>query len=291
MNARYQGHSVGRGKQRLAVVALLLVACRTALDDAPPSIPDIEIIGRDYAFAAPSQVAAGPAAFRFTNKGKVIHELQVALLKAGTTAADVMSAVNTRSPFKPLIETSVGILIALPNHRSSTGLSTELLADRDYLVICRMRDSASAPMHARIGMISVIHVSPSRDGATPTGHVDTIVAMDYAFRVPPTVAPGRHTLTFVNSGKQQHEVNFALLRPGVTLDQAVKIAKANGDLRGSVEEWLGVLFAGPGTSAPGRLEVMLLSGREYMIKCDLADSDSSPPHITLGMFGSIKTTR
>jgi hypothetical protein len=105
-----------------------------------------------------------------------------------------------------------------------------------------------------------------------------------------TLTAGRHTLTFVNVGKQVHEVNIALLRRGVTLDSAFKIANVGGDLRGSVDAWVGVLFAAPGAPGPGKLEVSLLPGREYMIKCDLTDTDNALPHVTLGMFGSIRTT-
>src|SRR5438270_6533495 len=138
------------------VVIGLSVAVAIALSAQAPSsrqtvityARDVEIVGRDYAFVAPSELAAGQATFRFTNKGKVIHELDIALLKEGTTAEAVMTAVNAKLPLKPLIETPVGILIALAGHRSSVGLATELIVGRDYLVICRLQDSASAPMHS-----------------------------------------------------------------------------------------------------------------------------------------------
>ena len=287
---------MGRVGRQLAFAAVLLITGREERSVGAPTAREVEIVGRDYSFGAPSELAAGPVTFRFTNKGRVIHELDIALLKRETTARAVMSAVNARSPLKPLIETSVGILFAFAGQRSSAGLSAELLPGRDYLVICRFQDSGSAPMHSRMGMISVIHVSPAHVSpahvaARQLGRADTIVGMDYAFRAPQVLGPGRHTFTFVNAGKQVHEVNIALLRRGVTIEQAFKIAKADGDLMGSVDEWLGVLVATPGTSAPGRVEVTLLPGREYLIKCDLTDRDKAPPHVTLGMFGSIRTTK
>jgi len=257
----------------------------------PPTAHEVEIVGRDYAFTAPRELPAGETTFRFTNSGKVIHELDVALLKGSTTAQSVMSALNAKTPLKPLIERSVGILIARPGRRSSVGLATELLEGRDYLVICRFQDSASAPMHSRMGMISVIHVTPGRTAVPRSVGVDTIVGIDYAYRAPRTLGAGSHTFTFVNAGTVDHEVNIALLRSGATLEQVFTIAKANGDLNSLVAEWLGVLVARPGTRALGELHAKLLPGREYAIMCELTDNDKSPSHLTLGMFGSIRTTK
>ena len=255
------------------------------------TVREVEIVAHDYAFSAPSELAAGQATFRFRNEGKVIHELNVALLKDGATSQAVISALNAGTPLKSLIETSVGILIARSGHQSSVGLSTDLLAGRDYLVICRFQDSASAPMHSRMGMVRVVHVAAARAGATPKAPADTITGMDYAFKAPLTLAPGNHTLTFVNSGKVLHEVNVALVRRGVSAPQVVRVMRSNGDVDALIEEWIGVLFAKPGASTAGQLQVVLLPEREYVISCALSDGDGAPAHLTLGMFGSIRTSR
>jgi hypothetical protein len=208
-----------------------------------------------------------------------------------TTPQAVLAIANSKTPFKSLIESAVGILIAKPGHRSSVGLSAELLAGRTYLLICRLQDTASAPMHARMGMISVITVRPSGVAPASMARLDTIVGIDYAFKAPRTLSPGRHTLTFVNGGKVVHEANVALLRRGVTPEQAFKVSKDNGNISGLVEEWLGVMFAKAGEPALGRLEVNLLPNRDYMIKCDLADADSAPAHVALGMFSHVRTRK
>ena len=273
-----------------SVTLLLVLGCSDRRVSPGPTTHEVEIVAYDYAFAGASGLSAGQTTFRFTNKGKVIHELDVALLKDGTTAQAVVSALNARKPLKPLIETQVGILIARPGQRSSVGLSTDLVAGRNYLVICRFQNSASAPMHARMGMVSVIHVAPATVTAVSTAHVDTIIGFDYAFKAPATFAPGKHTLTFVNAGKVLHEVNIALLRHGVTAEQARRALKAEGDFDG-IEEWMGVLFAAGGASTMGRLDVTLLPEREYVISCSMTDDNHAPPHLTLGMFGSIRTTK
>jgi hypothetical protein len=256
-----------------------------------PATPEVEIVGHDYAFVAPTQLPAGQTTFRFTNKGKVIHELDVALLKDGTTSDAVMAALNTRRPLKTLIETAVGILIARPGHRSTAGLSTQLLEGRNYLLICRFQDSASAPAHSRMGMIALIHVAPSKSARVRVARTDTIIGMEYAFKAPRMLTPGRHTLTFVNAGRVLHEVNVALLRPGVTMSQAYAAIKQDKDDDRVVEEWLGVLFANAGAATTGHLQVNLLPNRDYLISCGLVNDDSAPPHFTLGMIGRMRTSR
>jgi hypothetical protein len=250
---------------------------------------EVEIVAHDYSFVAPSALPAGQTIFRFTNEGKVIHELDVSLLKAGTTAQAVMSALNARKPLKPLIETGAGILVARAGHRSTAGLSTQLVAGRNYLLICRFQDSAIAPMHSRMGMIAVVHVTPARISPRRIVRTDTIVGVEYAFKAPQTLTPGHHTLTFINGGHVLHELNVALLRPGVSVEQAIALMKKGGDDSGIVEEWLGVLFAKPGAPAAGQLNVNFLPKRDYVISCGLADNDSAPPHLALGMFGRVRT--
>jgi hypothetical protein len=277
----------------LTFAAALLVGSGWRAGDAAAAIRirEVEIVAHDYAFVAPSELAAGQATFRFTNKGKVIHELHIQLLKAGTTPQAVVSAMNAKVPLKPLIDNTVGILIARAGHRSSAGLSTVLLAGRTYLLICRFQDSGSVSTHSQLGMLAVIHVLPAKSAALSASREDTITGADYAFKTPLRLAPGRHTLTFFNNGKARHEVNIALLRRGVTMDQAYAKLKIDGDDKRVVEEWLGVLFANPGESTTGRLHLNLLAGRDYLISCALTNDDKAPAHFTLGMFGLMRAAK
>ncbi|HXT16159.1 MAG TPA: hypothetical protein VN706_11055 [Gemmatimonadaceae bacterium] len=213
------------------------------------------------------------------------------MLKNGTTSNAVMSALNTKTPLKALIETPVGILMARAGHRSTAGLATQLLTGRNYLLICRFQDSVGAPVHSRMGMIAVVHVTPSTTAEVLGAATDTVRGFEYAFKSPRTLTPGRHTLTFVNAGKVPHEVNVALLRPGITVAQAHALLERNGDDDGFVEEWLGVLFAHAGAATAGQLRLNLLPNRDYLISCGLANDDRAPPHFALGMLGLMRTTR
>jgi hypothetical protein len=252
---------------------------------------EVEIVAHDYAFTAPTQLAAGRTTFHFENHGKVIHELHVVLLKKETTPGALMTAINTKTPIKPLIETGIGILFGLPGRRSASGLTADLLAGRDYLVICSFQDNPTAPMHSRLGMVSIIHVMPGPGPRLRSVGLDTITGADYAFRTRATLAAGRHTFFFVNRGTRDHELNIALLKRGVSTATAFSLIKADSDLLDVVDEWLGVLAAPPGASSGGALEMTLLPGRDYLIKCDNVDSAGAPAHVHLGMVGVIRAVK
>jgi hypothetical protein len=140
-------------------------------------------------------------------------------------------------------------------------------------------------------MYSLIHVKASKASrAPPAVRGDTIVGMDYAFRYPRTLSPGRHTFVFRNEGKVRHEVAIALLAKGVTLERFLEVRKAGGDVRSLTEELTGILHAPAGVAPLGRLEVNLLPGREYRLICNFTNDEKSPRHFELGMYGLIKVT-
>jgi plastocyanin len=138
----------------------------------------------------------------------------------------------------------------------------------------------------------VIHVSPEASAARTDIPTSVIGGVDYAFKAPATVPPGRHLVAFENQGKVAHEVAIALLRRGVTIDSVLKVEKAGGDVDGMFEPGeSGLLTSQPGQKALGHLDVNFLPGREYSIVCFFQDNDKAPPHVALGMVGSIKVTR
>ena len=268
------------------LVAMLLAAAANTEQVRPPA-RDVEIVALDYAFKAPAELPAGRTTFHFENKGKLAHEFNVVLLKPGATIQQFMAAANANTSLSPMIDSTVGVLFAGAQKRSSSALTTELLSGRTYAVRCIFKDSATAPRHERMGMFTTIHISAGKSAAESPLRVDTIVGSDYAFRYPRTLNPGLHHLAFVNTGKQRHEVSVALLKKGATMQKVLDVIKADGDVDALIDEGLGVLHSLGGTRPAGLLEVDLLPGREYMIVCEFADSDKAPPHAALGMFGSI----
>ena len=278
-----------------ALVALGLVTVllgHASGDSARAKYREVNVIGLDYTFQLPRELPAGPTIFRFENKGKVPHELNIVMLKPGVTPARFLEVMKTTDPLQPMIEGTIGVLFAGPGKRSGAGLSTELVPGRDYFVRCIFRDKGKGPQHFTMGMYSVIHVPASSVAPQPLAvRVDTVVATDYAFHYPQTLAPGHHSFAFDNQGKVRHEMAMDLLKKGVTIDSVMKVGKAGGDIDPMFEGTMGLLHTMPGKQVLGRFEVDLLPGRDYSILCMFTDSAKAPPHAALGMYGMIHVLR
>jgi len=276
---------------RVSAVGMVVLLSAAVVAPEKPGVRQVEIIGDDYAFIGPRELAPGPAVFRFTNRGKVRHEFNISLLKAGVTPEQFMAALWEGKPVSPMRDGSVGVLFAKAGRRTGAGLETDLKPGRDYMIICIFRDSAGAKRHHELGMYSVIHVAGGASPRPVTQRVDTIIGTDYAFQYDRVLRPGPHTFEFVNRGKQRHEVTFALLRRGVTVQQVMDADKAGKKVGPLLEERPGLLHSLGGEPALGRLKLDLAAGREYMIECSFKDTDSAPPHYEMGMYGSIKVSR
>jgi hypothetical protein len=263
------------------------VACWT---EKPGRYNELTIVASDYAFSVPARVPAGRTTFRFANNGKVRHELNISLLKPDVSIDKFLATVRADQSVQSLIVGPVGVLFAEPGVRSGSGLTVDLKQGETYAVICIFRDSAEAKRHYDLGMYSVIKVGHSQPVAPlPQTATDSIIATDYAFQYPHTVAPGRHTFLMRNEGKQRHEVNFLLLRKGVTLQRLLETEKSGGTVDSLFDGDLGLLHARGGQSPVGNLTIDMLPDRDYVIACFFKDDPKSPEHYQLGMFGSIHT--
>ena len=268
------------------MIAILALLAAMALPLGAPEA-ETKVVGFEYAFRVPSELPSGRRAFRFENRGKVRHELNISLLRPGVTIQQFIAAANDAKPLAPYIDVPVGVLFAEPGKSSPSSLSTDLIAGRTYAVICIFTDSAGKPRHHKLGMYSAIHVTGNAPSKAERLRVDTVVAMDYAFRYSTTLSAGVHHFALVNTGKQRHEVAIALLKKGVTLRKIVEIDKVDGDIEPYLESNFGLLHAPAGVSPAGMLNIGLLPGREYLLECGFSDTEKSPPHYKLGMYGSI----
>ena len=131
---------------------------------------------------------------------------------------------------------------------------------------------------------SVVSAQETRSAA----RID-IVANDYAFMPLPTrIAGGPTIFSFVNQGKVNHEMSIGRLRPGVTIDDVLKVSKEGGRLRDLVTRSVGILVAGPGKSPDGRILVDLIPGETYLLLCNFKDTPDAPTHMTLGMYTTFR---
>lgn len=248
----------------------------------------VEVSGSDYAFTMPDSLAAGLTTFRFVNTGKVRHELNISRLKPDVRMDSLLATIKADKSVRDLIDGPVGVLFAEPGDSSSAGLSVDLKPGERYAVICVFTDSAGAKQHFEMGMYKQASVT----GTTVeprTMPADTIVATDYAFQYPRTMAAGRHTFIMRNDGRQRHQFAIQLLKKGVTADSLMSVGKKGGDVFALMEGAYGLLHARAGTQHIGGLTVDMLPGRDYLIACFFRDTPQSPEHVDLGMFGVIRT--
>jgi hypothetical protein len=57
-----------------------------------------------------------------------------------------------------------------------------------------------------------------------------------------------------------------------------------------VQQFGGILIAGPGETAWARLSVDLVPGATYALVCNLVDAEGDPPHVALGMLRTFAVT-
>ena len=270
-----------------------MVACAFALaacSESPSSAPDnvVDVVGTDYAFTVPTDLPAGRTTFRFVNNGRVEHELNISRLKPGVSIDKFLETIRADQSVKDLIDGAVGVLFASPGDTSNAGLTAELAPGQTYAVICIFTDSTGAKPHHDLGMYKVITVNDTKPArATARIATDTIIATDYAFQYSRTVAPGKHTFVMRNDGKQRHQVSVVLMKEGVTLSKLLEVEKAGGNVEALLDGDYGLLHSRTGQTTLGGLTIDMLPGREYGLACFFQDDPKSPPHVALGMVGSI----
>ena len=84
-------------------------------------------------------------------------------------------------------------------------------------------------------------------------------------------------------------MSIGRLRPGVTIDEVLKVSKEGGGRLGDlVTRSVGILVAGPGKSPDGRILVDLIPGETYLLLCNFKDTPDAPTHMTLGMYKTFR---
>ncbi len=134
-------------------------------------------------------------------------------------------------------------------------------------------------------LVMLVAVVPAA-AATPADV--TIIGHDYSFDMPSTLPAGLVHITFINQGKEDHQAQFFLLKPGVTEAQLLKTLQDQGPPSGPP----------PATTAGGansigagqRQEVYLtLQPGTYEVVCFDSGADNVP-HVAKGMYKSVTVT-
>jgi ketosteroid isomerase-like protein len=125
-------------------------ASRNAATSAP-----VAIVGTDYAFIQPpTTLPPGDAVFTFENRGKVRHELSLALLRPGVAVDDAVRAPIQGERRRDHKENNIGELHAAPPDTAAARLIAKLIPGRSYALICSLRDAPDAQPHILMGMVA-----------------------------------------------------------------------------------------------------------------------------------------
>lgn len=124
----------------------------------------------------------------------------------------------------------------------------------------------------------------ARQSPAPASAAVTVEALDYAFRLPDSLAAGPTQLRLHNAGKMAHEMGMSLLKPGVSVRELLAHVDSGGDPADLTDGVVGILIAEPGETTLGTLAVDLAPGRSYVFWCNFQDAPDKPPHLALGMF-------
>lgn len=140
-----------------SLVPLLLFGC------APRAPRPIEIIAVNYAFQAPDSAPAGPVVFTLTNRGTVLHEVQLFRFRRGITADSGLRLLVTEGTPDSLYDPSGAVLITAVGASAVQGVTADLQPGELWGLVCQFRDSIGAPKHDKLGMFRVLTVTAARD--------------------------------------------------------------------------------------------------------------------------------
>jgi hypothetical protein len=137
------------------IIAAAAIAC-ACTSQAPPvaRVQQINVAGLDYAFQLPDSLGPGPTSFRFSNTGKVPHEMILALLKPGVTLSQLMAHAQAGGNPQELTDGMAGILVTGPGTETIGALHLDLLPGRTYVWACFFQDSPDAKPHSELGMVA-----------------------------------------------------------------------------------------------------------------------------------------
>lgn len=132
---------------------------------------------------------------------------------------------------------------------------------------------------------------PSATPRAPSEAVLEVVATEYAFQSPDSVAPGRTVVRLKNLGRVVHELVLMKLKPGVPMDSLVALREKREGFRKFIDGGSAVLFAPPGALGDGELMVDFEPGRDYVVWCNFRDGEGKPIHSALGMYRRIRVPK
>jgi hypothetical protein len=248
----------------------------TAPQDAPSQI---DVVASDYAFELSSNlVAAGPVTFALTNDGAEPHQMHIAAVPAGFTAAQFVETFEREGEMRAFEDFvwSGGVNGVEPG---ATQVATAELAPGHYVVMCFIPAAGEHGMsHVSMGMVAELDaVDTGSIGDAPLP-VATVELTDFAIAIPERFTGG--VVEVVNNGSVNHELILMRFHDGKSL--ADLAAWSQG---GKPAERPFDYVGGTGTIAPKTRAwaTLTLDSGDYVALC-VVRGPTDHPHIDLGMI-------
>lgn len=252
----------------------------TAPDTAPDAAPfQIDVTTSDHAFTLSSEVAAaGPVTFALTNEGSEPHQMQVAALPDGMTAADFVEAFERDGELAALesVVWAGGVNGVEPG---ATEIATVEVAPGRYVVLCFIPSPGEhGTSHVSLGMVGELDVVDTGEIAPEPLPVATVELTDFAIAIPERFTGG--VVEVINNGSQNHELILMRFDEGKSLADLVAWSQS-----GMPAERPFDYVGGTGTMAPGTRgwATLTLESGEYVALC-VVQGPTEQPHVDLGMI-------
>ncbi len=273
------------------ILLSLLAGCGTVAGDAPQSqlvhptpslFQTITITAIDYSYVMPTSFAlrAGMVDLKLLNNGTQPHQAQLARLKPGVTAAQVVNELidQRQEAHAFALLTFVGGPDTI-----APGDGQEAILDLsagNYALLCLVTGADGLP-HIDKGMLHFLSVSPAQETQPAPQAAGDLLIRDHSYILPTVLTRSTSaTIKVENQGTEPHEVNIVRLANGKDT-QDVQAFFRNPSGPPPFTEAGGMATLAPGTS--GWITVHLEQGR-YLAFSIVPDAQTGVFQFTQGLL-------
>ena len=237
------------------------------------------MLASDYAFELSSDtVAAGPVTFTLVNEGVEPHQMQIAAVPDGFTAAQFVEALESQGEMAAFEEfTWLGGVNGVEPGASQ--VATADLAPGHYVVLCFIPTAGEHGMpHVAMGMIDELDVVDTGEVAPAPLPVATVELTDFAIAIPERFTGG--VVEVLNNGSANHELILMRFHEGKSIADLAAWSQGGMPPERPFDYVGGVGAIAPGTKAWATLS---LDSGDYVALC-VVRGPTDQPHVDLGMI-------
>lgn len=259
------------------VCILIAAAMLSSHSVSAASLKEATFFAWDDRFDGPDTIPAGQTTIRLRNRGREPHQLQLLMLDAGKTPAELATVLRSGAQSIPSWAKQVGG----PNGvgAGQAGEATLYLEPGSYVIICGI-PGKTHQTHAALGMQKALRVIGAKPPPPDFRGNFHMAMFEYEFVVVQPLRKGRHTFYVVNRGNQTHQASLIRLDPGASTEDVLTAIRQDSPAR-----LPGVLIGGMSGLEPGRdgtFTADLTRGR-YAIMCLFSNTLMSESHAAKGM--------